>query len=401
MISSVIQPVRINGSSRMAFGDNVCGNGPFLNGGDIYGVFLDVDATPVSVEVWKSSDNGVSWTEQDSGNHPTTSSTNTFGHFLMASRSGTELVAIYPGAPANQASFSTFDMATDTWGAQVTGGPALDLSVATRSILKWIHILKRLDGSYVVIHNIATRDFVLATVYDGAWGAPVTLDNNAISIHIRAVLGASDRVHVFFRRGIDSDLYHVSFSSADVASAITLIDAGHFINQNVGLPVIIAGVIWVSYPRNLIWPGDLNSFWDNIWFGTANDEEAPTWTVDIVTYHDQDTWVTGQGEASSMFASLVDLGAADKYLIWAGPFNFCYNIYANMYDDGDAAWQERNELPYSTLNDTNVPRPGRVFDPQARFLDASLGIGMFVRTGDYSFTHDESLMNPYFMRLLT
>jgi hypothetical protein len=372
----------------MAFGDNVVGNGPFINGTDIYGVFLDTASDPLGVEVWKSSDNGASWAEQDSGNHPTTA-TSAFGHYLMASKLGTDLAIAYPGG-SDQLSFSPFDLSNDTWGAEVTGGPTLDLSESTRSTLKWVHIFKRSDGSHVVIYNVATRDFVYATVYDGGWGGAITLENSAFAIHKRAVLGASDRVHVFYSKGSAADLYHVSLSSGDAASAKTLIDANHFVNQNIGLPVISSGSIWIPYPRHISYPGDLNGFWDNLYYGIATDEEAPSWTVDEVTHHDSDTFTTGEGQSSTMAMSIADDGAR-KYFIWHGTFNFSFNIYLNKYD---TAWQKKNELPYCTLWDNG----GRILDPQARYLSASLGIGVFVRTG--GFPSADTDLHPNFMRLV-
>lgn len=97
--------------------------GPYSYNGNLY---VALESNPPGsgdyIHVYKSSDDGQTWSEQDSSNkknYEVRALNTNFDTF----RSGSKLYITYIPFSGTQLSIAEFDMSTDTWGTVITGGP--------------------------------------------------------------------------------------------------------------------------------------------------------------------------------------------------------------------------------------------------------------------------------------
>ncbi len=231
--------------------------GPFAHGSDLYAIamrYIDAGGGDVFLDVWKSTDAGVTWTVQDSGNSrncgPGTPPFTPPGQtvwlgFSALIPAGSPSLIKMAYVPSRVSSFlvdpdglmwfsyhgpmaiATFDMATDTWGADTATGPTC--YTHDSSMTPWgggISMAERSNGDLLVLYQdlplfssntlLTTKglmppaDYVplgrcAYTVYSGAWsaatavGAGVSDDTTSYAAR-SVVIGASDRAHFFFIR---------------------------------------------------------------------------------------------------------------------------------------------------------------------------------------------------------
>src|SRR5688572_23275494 len=91
--------------------------GPFENGSNLYAVLPDT--TNDTIEVWKSTDGGDSWAEQDSGNHQSMSATAS-EKFVHVIKAGTDLHILY--YVSARIRWVVFSLSSDTWIADEAVG---------------------------------------------------------------------------------------------------------------------------------------------------------------------------------------------------------------------------------------------------------------------------------------
>jgi len=198
------------------------------------------------VHVLKSQDNGATWVEVDENNGPEVSlekSTVVF-HGLASpiwacyKDANTILIAYFvwdytDNTPA-ELRFCTFDMASDTFGAETPGGPtstkALNMSIAYRSGDD--AIIFEYDGSETVGSPRSRVFYVINTA--GVWGAEAPIDvaqtgANANYNVAGAVTGDGGRTHLFYRvfatpfGAGDMSLQQRTLTSVDVLVAAVII----------------------------------------------------------------------------------------------------------------------------------------------------------------------------------
>lgn len=163
--------------------------GPFASGGSKYVVSIALGGT-MAVDK-RASD--LQWSRMDTANEPALDGSGGKKVFF-AVQNGSVLQIVHTNAPS-ELCITEFDMATDTWGSTVAGGP----SIATGSYLRiWAERLS--TGAIKVYYSLTsgTGAVYRAIFSSGTWGSPVTL-TSAHSVRLEStVIDATDRVHVFY-----------------------------------------------------------------------------------------------------------------------------------------------------------------------------------------------------------
>jgi hypothetical protein len=176
----------------------------WFRSGAIYYVLDDVAND--HIEVWKSGDAGVTWAEQDSANHKQ------YGVIgFQVFRSGDVLHMTYVPFGGTTISVAPFNLATDTWGTVITGGPTPEIQTGVfqpYSTAKRFASVVLSDGTTIVSayskkKNIGGTDYteVRMSKYTGSWGSDQTVFDPAadvieMSYALQGMgLGATDRVH--------------------------------------------------------------------------------------------------------------------------------------------------------------------------------------------------------------
>jgi hypothetical protein len=120
-------------------------NGPFRNGTDRYIINCtapDPDTLEQFLTAWKSTDNGVTWTEQDAANRPST-----IQQLYSCCQSSSTIFIVYADVSTVGFNITTFDPSTDTWGlAPVSTTPDFTLPVTGIST-----VYRSADNSVVLI----------------------------------------------------------------------------------------------------------------------------------------------------------------------------------------------------------------------------------------------------------
>lgn len=205
--------------------------GPFVNGTDLYACL--VDKTNNQIEVWRSTDGGDTWSEQDSANKPSCSAVDG-RRTCYAVQSGAAFFVAYPSNSADATNIKPFSMSTNVWGTAITAGPVIQATAAPNGTFPLLYAI-RSDKSHVIFYNGATQS-VMGTAYtrikihyyNGAWNGPFdvvgsansplanTLPGTQIDYSARtAVLGASDRVHLFWTASTSGSLFQRSLLSGN------------------------------------------------------------------------------------------------------------------------------------------------------------------------------------------
>lgn len=210
------------------------GAGTFQRGNNLYIVctnpavrqtFADGNPPPVLAQahVLKSTDNGATWNEIDLGNGPTVSVLRGSGNTARGCTTpvgacyqdaDTLLVAYfvwdYSNADPIELRFSVFDLITETWGAETSGGPTI--AQKTFGIDTAVSIAYRpLDGAIIVLYQsyqtISSQAYARTfyVTYEGAvWGSATAVDSAQTGASfdyksLGAVSGDSSRTHLFYQ----------------------------------------------------------------------------------------------------------------------------------------------------------------------------------------------------------
>lgn len=184
-------PYQISSTAWMP--DPIFNPGPFNYSTSLY-VTLH-DRTNNHVEIWKSTDSGVNWSEVDSANHPSVRSSD---QAIDTHRSGNTLYILYTPSAGATLAIIPFDLTTDTWGTPITGGP-------TTTAQHFHKVVKRSGGTYVVIWTDLDGGYrrINAVTYSGSWSSttvlldPGTTDYTTYEYWlISVVIDASDHTYV-------------------------------------------------------------------------------------------------------------------------------------------------------------------------------------------------------------
>ncbi len=261
--------------------------GPFFVGDDRYLVVRHITTLFPSVEeatVFKSSDGGVTWSEQDVANRKVLTLTAAGGgsHYTLgAVLNGTDIYVVHDRNPV----IDVFDTTTDTWGAQLAaGGPEVSgntLFPAYGREAKVLPVL-RPDGSVLVyatslggFGDFFPRSIIM--LWDGsAWStlpnpvvpggvtdqeapAGVVVDSNGVS-HLFSV----NNIGIL---GVGWQLQHFTIDAANAAGAVTTVssaDSPFFLevvatninaNYHVSAPAVAGqyvGILFVRFSSDVL-----------------------------------------------------------------------------------------------------------------------------------------------------
>ncbi len=186
--------------------------GPIKYNGNLYVAGIRVQTNvaqpyPKKVAVYKSTDSGATWTPLDTANAPSCLAS-------AADSDSTHIYFAYSNSVSQPFPWETrlvvFDLATETWGAPITGGPN---SAGYFSFLGRYFSIKRLsNGDLWIFYPVGTisvgADSVMAVKYDGSWGSPITVATGIIHSpgHTRenylfaTAVDHLDRIYIIIKR---------------------------------------------------------------------------------------------------------------------------------------------------------------------------------------------------------
>lgn len=212
-------------SSELQWSDHRAHQHLGVNGSDLYAILRD--NTNNTLEAWRSTDGGDTWSEQDSANHPATSATSGMKHQHVVA-SGSTLYIAYTPSGSSRMQITAFSMSSNTWQARQDSGIAPDVANNVSGTGPRL-FTRRSDGSFVVLHQ-GTPEKVMGTEYrrakvfyyaSGAWNGPYDVQGSANSpiadtlpgheyhYDVRSiVLGAGDRVHLTYSNTNVGNLFH-------------------------------------------------------------------------------------------------------------------------------------------------------------------------------------------------
>jgi hypothetical protein len=191
-------------------------------------LYAVTQSTTPELHVWKSTDSGASWTEQDTANNPSVTNAN-YPFDACDARSG-PYIGTARFTNTNTIRAALFDMSTDLWGTDLGAADASTVVSNERSIRITIDntFFTAAPGSQVIAYTNTTDD---ADVHHtrrqtGAWGTSVI--ENITSTEASLVSAAvSDKASIGFQQrfyynvGLD-DFYVHSFTGATAGTALAL-----------------------------------------------------------------------------------------------------------------------------------------------------------------------------------
>ena len=178
---------------------------PVSGGNTLYVVFPETVAGPISqIRVWESTDDGVTWAEVDPGDRITTA-TNYYDAQVVLEDNTLHIAYL---DSSNQINIKPFDMATRSYGANISGGPTVAINAfdpVTPQARKF-GLVRLSTGTYVVHYqtneNVGGTNYtrVYYATYSGGWSAGTQVDTNNTGLArysglLGIALGTSDRVH--------------------------------------------------------------------------------------------------------------------------------------------------------------------------------------------------------------
>ncbi len=200
--------------------------GPFEHGGAIYEVLSVFDAvTQVAIRtgVFKSTDSGVTFTEQDIPGAPTGGIQDWFSSCFYPSSAGNILYILTQqgvGKFSNPLSIFSFNMATDTWTSIATGGPNAGASAPNQLLARTS------TGTFVAFYTDTSSGTgsVLAVTCSsaGVWGTPHLLQAGSLSasnfVNLMGIDNA-DTVVMTWDSQVDAQYYVATWTSGGGFSA--------------------------------------------------------------------------------------------------------------------------------------------------------------------------------------
>jgi hypothetical protein len=194
----------------------------FNVGDTLYAVVLNTSA--VLIEVHKSTDGGVTWTEQDSGDSLAHSGA-THSYDANMPLSGSEAGFIYVAyrTASTTVRVRRFDTSTDTWEATDLG--SANASTVVQSDFG-MGLVVRSNGDVVILYRNSTNQDTYITKYEsGAWSIS-TVRTTATTVALCATMTAnSDMAHLMIHETTNGDVHHRSVDSGSSLGTIGTLDA--------------------------------------------------------------------------------------------------------------------------------------------------------------------------------
>jgi hypothetical protein len=339
----------------------------FARGSDLYAVGSSAASTwhaNTTLRVYKSTDNGETWTAQDNADapvagYPPSGFDHGYPSCITARRKTADvLVVAYVDASSNLA-FCEFDMGTDSWGTPVTGGPRAygeeycDTSSLWNGVLA-IPCWRASDSSYWFLYagrtslvsgnNLIYTDAVKWTS-GGGWGTPLevagSLSGYEYSPRDLIYDATSGRVHAFmlYVEPGSPDVrkaYHRSIKTDDSFGALSVCVPSQtgekLVSSDWYTSVICQGLIFGGKIILPVLMETTNNYGSErrstpaIY--VAAEAEDPTWTRYEATTDIAHQYTPGSSLITGGF-QVVDAGSSRLFALWSN-----LSTYVNGTDTG-------------------------------------------------------------------
>lgn len=172
--------------------------GIFAVGSDVYLVLVYTYNLPVNqvpIAIYRSTDKGLTWVEQDSANHPTLPQTNDRpGSVFFDSSSG----IIYILWRSQDGSFEDLVVSTFSTGTNLYTGTSSNSAVAKEAFFPAIY--RQSGGTVVVVtqEGNPTQSLKYFTLSGGIWAGPTALGTVSSPFVYGVVVDSSDRGQLFY-----------------------------------------------------------------------------------------------------------------------------------------------------------------------------------------------------------
>lgn len=324
------------------FTANQPGNyGPFGISGDTRYVFtIRQSAGNHYATCWKSTNAGVTWSEQDTADRP---QVYVGSGRIACAEDGTTLWVFYVHPTTQELTGKSFDTGTDSWGTAVSGGPIPDSSFGPNLF----YAVRTSSGNFLLPYasaaeNVGGDDYERLGYarFDGStWTDFGEIDGQAGEVvayhggdHIQAITGSSGRVHLFVNGRNDpygdpfvQELFHVAIESDDTVGTWQAIDR---LDET-------AGVAWFGQPTQrtnganteiICGYSAYNGGTPELWAARANSATTPTWTTESVEDTDLPTDNNASGSGSG---ALIACGSftTRAYMLWITATDIRYRTY--------------------------------------------------------------------------
>ncbi len=351
----------------------------FVRGADLYflGAHYSALALPeeANMHMFKSSDAGATWAEVNAAGAPLFLRSQNFSSYQgMPSslrgklKTGSTTLILIPycrknGAIYGELCFVEFNMATDTWGVPVTGGPiVLGVDASDNSVREVVAVYRPGTNDYLFAY-LARRGVAFgppqsyapiysdAVVYAGGWGVPWQLAGAPVdqNYFIRDMVHepVSGRTHCFIAYWhIDAsppttggiELYHRTIRPDNTMTALALAASGlgfYIFASTVGSAILTAGGhIAIPFLRNNPIPPQSNQPWPQS-MALAVEAESPVWTaydVSAVTTSQVTTGLVGVGGWQIAYDGTNIVG------YWSNPGGLTKAIQTATFNIGTLSW---------------------------------------------------------------
>jgi hypothetical protein len=243
--------------------------GPFVVGTSLYLVLISQSAFPNTdlLNVYKSTDNGATWTSMDQSHRPTTNN-----DCDVVQNAGVFTIIYGSSAAGNALKVIAFNTATDTFGAVSVDGPLTNGNA---------RVAQFASGDLCVWYNQLTLGLCAVVIFSaGAWGAAVTVPNAKNSI-ATIVMGLNNVAQLFYddSNAPGINVFFRTFTNGGALGGEQAVFSASFFNTPAGGIPIGRTVIWNG---NFIVPyyAGVNGNQAGVYIGTPYT--APVWTFTLV-----------------------------------------------------------------------------------------------------------------------
>lgn len=369
--------------------------GPFYYNGNRF-VVLSETASPFKIGVFRSTDRGFSWTEQDSANKLTPhSSFSTYSVF----EAGATLYMLFIDA-SGFLNIGSFNMSTSLWSTLITGGPDVSAIGLSNRVL----LVRKSGGDFVAMYssNVAsdkTTRYVTCTS-GGSWGSPVTITGTNRGSVYSVGIDSADRTYIVmgYAQGVpyptppDAPLALRTLTSggtlnSEVVISNSLHSAGTgSVKMRVWTPDGGAETVSVLFSNALRWTFMGNSdvsFQGCLGHAYGSPGDTPSFTIEDASDGSFGfTTAAGLGTTNEFGAAVL---AGKLYAHYVVPGDLTYDMYCMRKDA--SGWRSPRKL-HSTVGDATTRRLINGFNGGRELPDAGrIGFAFGLYTGSVSVPH--------------
>lgn len=265
--------------------------GPYFFGGALYGVGINGPASSQSVGmVFKSTDAGLTWIEQDTPNRPEPSDigdkASIVAYYKSPADGDGKIYILYKNTGVGFL-VTTFDCSSDTYTSTSDPDAAPD-----DSIHAGIQLLVTSTGDFLHLWvSDASKDMFLSRYASGVWNSPVLIvPATGFSPFELSVNGASidssDRVHVFFTNYTTSagnfipEVDYIQISAGDSPGSPVFLQTGPTGNENPtsgAVPALEADAI--TFPFGFDLTVNHDGLTPSVYAARGTSLASPSWTI--------------------------------------------------------------------------------------------------------------------------